>query len=88
MDAAHSVTVAPTATAGAGAVTVTADGAELGGAPGEEGATDGKSQKLHACRNCQKAKTACTDQRPCARYAPRQDRAMRTQVLENRRAPS
>ena len=28
---------------------------------------DGKSQKLHACRNCQKAKTACTDQRPCAR---------------------
>ena len=23
--------------------------------------------KLHACKNCQKAKTACTDQRPCAR---------------------
>ena len=67
----HSVVVAPAATAGAaGAVNVAADGAELGGAPpGDDGATDGNSQKLHACRNCQKAKTACTDQRPCARCA-------------------
>ena len=28
---------------------------------------DADSHKLHACRNCQKAKTACTDHRPCAR---------------------
>ena len=32
------------------------------GEGGDEGAP-----KLHACKNCQRAKTGCTDQRPCAR---------------------
>ena len=31
----------------------------------EDGADGGP--KLHACKNCQRAKTACNDQRPCAR---------------------
>jgi len=28
---------------------------------------DDDTPKLHACKNCQRAKTACMDQRPCAR---------------------
>ncbi|KAL1499027.1 hypothetical protein AB1Y20_013543 [Prymnesium parvum] len=29
--------------------------------------SDSKNPKLHACKNCQRAKTACNDTRPCAR---------------------
>lgn len=30
-------------------------------------ASAAEGPKLHACKNCQRAKTACTDQRPCPR---------------------
>ena len=32
-----------------------------------EAAAAAAAAKLHACKNCQKAKTACMDQRPCQR---------------------
>jgi hypothetical protein len=39
---------------------------EGGGDCDADDGTDG-APKLHACKNCQRAKTACNDQRPCAR---------------------
>ena len=36
---------------------------------------DNGTPKLHACKNCQRAKTACMDQRPCARCVRLQARA-------------
>lgn len=40
---------------------------EGNGREGEGEAGDDGTPKLHACKNCQRAKTACNDQRPCAR---------------------
>ena len=34
---------------------------------GEGEASDAGAAKLHACKNCQRSKTACNDERPCAR---------------------
>ena len=39
---------------------------EGGGEGDADDSTDG-APKLHACKNCQRAKTACNDQRPCTR---------------------
>ena len=37
------------------------------GREGEGEASDAGAAKLHACKNCQRSKTACNDERPCAR---------------------
>jgi len=53
----------PLAMAGGGVVPYLSYGEGEG--EGEE--TIEGTPKLHACKNCQRAKTACNDQRPCAR---------------------
>ena len=40
---------------------------DASGDPSEAGGDDDPLRQLHACKNCQRAKTACNDQRPCAR---------------------
>jgi len=74
VSAGAAVQLAPTPTwFGAGASPVPLPGGEAASVPpmsptDHGGVSNGDGRpKLHACKNCQKAKTACTDQRPCAR---------------------
>ena len=51
----------------AATTTAAAEPGSEGAGEGEGGEGDSALRQLHACKNCQRAKTACNDQRPCAR---------------------